>query len=376
MSDQPPRRLATIAANAAAAEARDSDIAPAWRPTTTFERRENQDYIYLRNGSPSFDPVETALAEMESGAACLVFGSGMAAAGAVFQALSPGDHVALPDVMYWSLRNWVRELAPRLNIELSFVATGDLGQLQAALKPGRTKLVWLETPANPMWTVTDIAAAADLAHGAGAKLCVDSTAATPVLTRPIELGADLVMHSATKYLNGHSDVLAGALITAAADEFWRQIQAVRKNGGAVLGSFEAWLLRRGLRTLVVRVDAASRNAMAIAEHFAAHPGVSRVLYPGLPDFPGHQVAARQMLGGFGGMLSVRVRGGFAAAARVAGATQLFRQATSLGGVESLIEHRAPVEGPDSPVPDDLLRISVGIEAVEDLIADLEQALAG
>ncbi len=376
MSDQPPRRLATIAANAAVSETRDSDIAPGWRPTTTFEMRENQDYIYLRNGSPSFDPAEAAIAELESGVACMVFASGMAAAGAVFQSLSPGDHVVLPDVMYWSLRKWLKELAPRLNIELSFVGTGDLGQLEAALKPGQTKLLWLETPANPMWTVTDIAAAADLAHAAGAKLCVDSTAATPVLTRPIELGADLVMHSATKYLNGHSDVLAGALITAHDDEFWEKIQSARKNGGAVLGSFEAWLLRRGLRTLVVRVDAACRNAMAIAEHFAGHPGVSQVLYPGLPDFPGHQIAARQMQGGFGGMLSIRVHGGFAAAARIAGATQLFRQATSLGGVESLIEHRGPVEGPDSPVPDDLLRISVGIEAIEDLIADLEQALAG
>ena len=224
--------------------------------------------------------------------------------------------------------------------------------------------------------MTDIAAAAEIAHGAGARLAVDSTAATPVLTRPIALGADLVMHSASKYLNGHHDVIAGALVPAREDEMWARIKAIRHLAGAVLGPFEAWLLLRGMRTLYLRVRACCLNAMALARHVEGHPAVAAVLYPGLPSHPGHAVAARQMRGGFGGMMSLRLRGGEAAAMKLLSRVRLFHSATSLGGVESLIEHRATVEGSDSNVPRDLLRLSVGIEDQGDLIADLEQALAG
>ena len=243
-------------------------------------------------------------------------------------------------------------------------------------QPGRTKLVWIESPANPTWLITDIAAAAEIAHRAGARLAVECTVATPILTRPIELGADIVMHSATKYLNGHSDVIAGALVTARHDELWERIMAVRAGNGAILGAFEAWLLLRGMRTLHLRVERCSRTAQAIAEHFAGHRRIVAALYPGLPDHPGHAVAARQMHGGFGGMLSIRVAGGERAAIATAARVTVWKRATSLGGVESLIEHRASIEGAGSPAPPDLLRLSVGIEDAGDLIGDLEQALAG
>jgi cystathionine gamma-synthase len=252
---------------------------------------------------------------------------------------------------------------------------GDL--VQAAMRPGRTRLVWVETPANPLWTVTDIAATAQIAHAAGALLAVDSTVATPVLTRPLALGADIVMHAATKYLNGHSDLLAGTLTTVADNAHWQRVRKLRAQLGGTLGSFEAWLLLRGMRTLHLRVRAASASAQRIAEHFAAHPQVAAVLYPGLADAPDHAVARQQMQGGFGGMLSLRVRGdagGEAAAIAVAAQTRIWKRATSLGGTESLIEHRASVEGAGTPAPPDLLRLSVGIEHVDDLIADLEQAL--
>ncbi|HET9762076.1 MAG TPA: PLP-dependent transferase, partial [Casimicrobiaceae bacterium] len=229
-------------------------------------------------------------------------------------------------------------------------------------------------PANPTWEITDIAAAAAVAREVGATVCVDSTVATPLLTRPLQLGAHVVMHSATKYLNGHSDVIGGALVTAADDVLWQRIRYVRAAGGSVLGPFEASLLLRGMRTLHVRLRAACANALAIAERFNGHPKLSHVLYPGLATHPGHAVAARQMHGGFGAMLSLRVAGGEAAARSFAARLRVFKRATSLGSVESLAEHRASVEGPDTPCPPDLVRLSIGIEHVEDLIADIEQAL--
>lgn len=354
-------------------------ISPPIHASTTFIRDADNQYrtgrAYARADNPAFDQAETLIARLEGGAQGALFASGMAAATAVFQALSPGDHVLAPQVMYWSLRNWLMGFATRWGLLVELVDMSDPATVRAALQPGRTRLVWIETPANPLWTVTDIAATAALAHAAGARVAVDSTVATPVLTRPLELGADLVMHAATKYLNGHSDLLAGVLVTKTDDDFWQRVRAVRAYVGGTLGSFESWLLLRGLRTLYLRVRCASGSAQRVAEHFAHHSHVEAVLYPGLRDSPGHAVAARQMQGGFGGMLSIRARGGELAAIATAANVQLWKRATSLGGTESLIEHRASVEGAGTPAPPDLLRLSVGIEHVDDLIADLEQALA-
>jgi cystathionine gamma-synthase len=276
--------------------------------------------------------------------------------------------------MYWALRAWLLGFASDWGLQVEIVDTTDLAALKAAMRPGKTALVWIETPGNPTLAVSDIAAAAAIAHEAGARLAIDSTVATPVFTRPLELGADIVMHSATKYLNGHSDIVAGALITRVADAWWEKMKLIRIQSGAVLGTFEAWLLLRGMRTLFPRVRVCAANAMAVAQHFRGHPLVEDVLYPGLTNFPGHAVAAKQMQGGFGGLLSIRVKGGERGAVATAANVKIWKRATSLGGVESLLEHRASVEGANSPAPPDLLRMSVGIEESSDLIDDFEQAL--
>ena len=359
---------------------RDGSVVPDVKPATTYARDADNaligDASYARDGSPSVKPAERLLARLEGGAAALLFASGMAAAAALVQALRPGDHLVAQRVMYWGLRNWLVEFCRDWGIGLDLVDAEDPEAIQAAVKPGETKLVWVETPSNPTWQVVDIAAAAEAAHAAGALLAVDSTVATPVHTRPLELGADVVFHAATKYLNGHSDVVAGALVTADPEaELWRRAAANRAHGGGILGPFEAWLLLRGMRTLYLRVPRQSAGALAIARFLQGHDKVAEVLYPGLESHPGHGTAALQMHDGFGGMLSLRVAGGRQAALRVVGACRHFIRATSLGGVESLIEHRASIEGPDSPVPDDLLRLSIGIEHVDDLIADLDRALA-
>ena len=353
-------------------------VAPVLHTSSTFLRDADNQYRsgrnYARADNPAYDQPEAVLAALEKGEDAMLFASGMAAAAAVFLALSPGDHVVVPKVMYWALRNWIAEFAARWGLAAEFVDMTDLAALRAAMRHGQTKLVWLETPANPLWDITDIAAAAEIAHEAGARIAVDSTVATPVFTHPLELGADLVMHSATKYLNGHSDLVAGALVTRTKDDAWERLAAVRRQIGGIIGSFEAWLLLRGMRTLFPRVRAASAGASMLAHRLAANPLVARVLYPGLPDFPGHEIAARQMTGGFGGMLSVRVKGGEPAAIATAAHVEIWKRATSLGGVESLIEHRASVEGPSTPCPRDLLRLSVGLEDPDDLAGDLEQAL--
>ncbi|MDY0240818.1 MAG: PLP-dependent aspartate aminotransferase family protein [Rhodospirillaceae bacterium] len=353
-------------------------IIPPIHPSTTFERDADLGYargrVYSRVDNPTYDAPADTLTALEGGSQTLLFGSGMAAATAAFQALSPGDHVVAPKVMYWALRAWLLGFATRWGLAVDLADMSDLEEVKAALRPGRTKLVWLESPANPLWSVADIAAIAALAHEAGARLAVDSTVATPVLTRPLALGADLVMHSATKYLGGHSDVVAGTLTTAARDDYWDRVRQVQAQNGGVLGPFEAWLLQRGMRTLFARVRWQCASALTLARTLAAHDGIVQVLYPGLEDFSGHDLAARQMQGGFGGMLSVRVKGGEAVAVAVAGRLRLWKRATSLGGVESLVEHRASIEGPTSPVPKDLLRLSVGLEAAADLIADFDQAL--
>lgn len=373
-------RPETLAAQALGRiDPRTGAIVPGIEPATTFLRDPDGGYrtgrSYARADNPTYEPVEALLNALEGGAASLLFASGMAAATAVFQALDPGDHVVVPRVMYWALRGWLMGPATRWGLAVEMVDTTDLDRLAVAVLPGRTKLVWLETPANPTWAVSDIAAAAEIAHHAGARLAVDSTVSTPVLSRPLELGADLVMHAATKYLNGHSDLLAGTLTTRREDGLWERLRAVRMQQGGVLGSFEAWLLLRGMRTLFPRVRQSCASAQALAEALVGHSVVTEVLYPGLASFPGHALAARQMHGGFGGMLSIRVRGGAEAAIATAAQVRLWKRATSLGGVESLIEHRASIEGPGSTAPENLLRVSVGLEHPDDLIADLEQALA-
>lgn len=355
-------------------------VIPPIHVTTTFIRDPDNQYrsgnIYARPDNETAREAERVIAMLEDAKAALVLGSGMSAALAVFLALKPGDHIVAPKVMYWALRNWLLNDAAEWGLRTDFVDTNDLGALHAAIRPKETKLLWLETPANPLWTITDIRAASEIAHRAGARVAVDSTGATPVLTRTLDYGADIVMHSATKYLNGHSDVLAGALATRSEDEFWARIKRVRAIQGMVLGPFEAFLLIRGMRTLHLRVKAASESAMELATRFSNHPAVREVLYPGLASHPGYAIAARQMRGGFGGMLSIRLRGGEAAAIAAAANVKLWKRATSLGGVESLIEHRASIEGQGTPCPADLLRLSTGVEDVEDLFRDLDAAMRG
>ncbi len=355
-------------------------IVPGVQMATTYAR--DQDYelrvpgiSYGRDKNPTYLVAEQVVAELEGGAGALLFSSGLAAAAALFHTLKPGDHVVAPVIMYHGLRDWLIQFCENWKVDIDyFDATVD-GALASTIKPDRTRIVWIETPANPTWDITDIAAAADLAHAAGARLAVDSTVATPLLTRPLALGADFVFHSATKYLNGHSDVIAGVLVAKEDDDQWHAVRFQRTFGGAILGPMEAWLLLRGMRTMHLRVQRSSQSAMTIARELEGHGRISRVLYPGLESHPGHAIATRQMQGGFSGMLSVLVDGDAAATRAVAARTRVFVPATSLGGVESLIEHRATVEGPNSPVAPNLLRISVGIENVADLIADLDQALS-
>ncbi|MGH7102173.1 MAG: trans-sulfuration enzyme family protein [Acetobacteraceae bacterium] len=358
-------------------------LVPPIHLSTTYIRDPDNQYrsgnVYGRPDNPTVREAEAIIAMLEEAASAMLFGSGMSAASALFLALAPGAgmraaHVIVPEVMYWGLRAWLVTDARAFGLEVEPVDASRPEAIAAALRPGETRLVWLETPANPLWTITDIAETARLAHQAGAVVAVDSTCATPVFTRPLALGADFVMHAATKYLNGHSDVIAGALAAARADELWARVRRTRTMLGQIVGPLETHLLIRGIRTLDLRVRAAAANAMALADRLARHPAVARVLYPGLASHPGHEVAARQMQGGFGAMLSIRTLGGETAAIATAAGVRLWKRATSLGGVESLVEHRASIEGAGSPAPPDLLRLSAGIEDAQDLIDDLDQAL--
>lgn len=372
-------RFDTVLAEAIAAIGDpDGAIVPALQPATTFERDAHHqlvgEHLYRRISSPTVTAAESVVATLDGGAGALLFSSGMAAVTAFFARLPRGARVLVPSVMYHGVQDWLRRLHDRGDVSLSIFDRLDASGLEEALD-GEVDVVWIETPTNPSWDVIDIRRAATATHAAGGELVVDSTVAPPVTTRPLELGADIVFHSATKYLNGHSDVTAGVLVTSSTDARWEELRALRTSHGSVLSPFDTWLLLRGLRTLGVRYRRASATALAIATHFLDHPGVHQVLYPGLPSHPGHEVAVRQMTGGFGGMMSIRVNGRAEVARNVAVATRIFTTATSLGGTESLIEHRASVEGPNSVVPDDLLRISIGLEDAADLVADLEQALA-
>lgn len=374
-------RPETIAAHALKAvdEATGAVVPPIYM-SSTYARDAN--YVpklrenYIRNGSPTLWQAEAAIAALEQGGEALLFASGMAAITTLCETIPHGAHVVAPDVMYYGTRDWLKRLEGLGRIRLTLFNPRNPKALAGSLRQGKTDLVWIETPLNPTWDVVDIAAAAQAAHAAGAILAVDATTTAAVTTRPLNLGADIVFHSATKYLNGHSDVLAGVLVAKEKTERWQQIAMLRTKMGTPLPPLECWLLMRGLRTLFVRYRQASANALAIARHFENHPNLEKVLYPGLPSHPGHAVAARQMTDGFGGMLSFLVRGGFDDAKNLCTRLKVIVPATSLGGVESLAEHRKTVEGPASPVPDNLVRLSIGIEHVDDLIADLGQALAG
>ena len=378
MSETMPRwKLRTIAAQALGViDPVTRAVVPPLHLSTTFIRDpDNQyraGYVYGRPDNATVRQTEAVIAALEGAREAALFASGMAAATTIVLALPQGSRIIASQVMYWAFRQWLMNEAARLGHRIDFIDTSNLPAVRAAAVPG-TALIYIETPGNPLWTISDIAAIADIAHGAGAMLAVDSTVATPVVTQPLRIGADLVMHSASKYLNGHSDVIAGALAVAAATSLWERIKSLRVQHGAILGPFEAWLLQRGLRTLDVRVKIQMESAMQLANRLGSHPEVADVLYPGLPSHPGHVIAARQMQG-FGAMLSIRLRGGERAAIATAGKVELWKRATSLGGVESLIEHRASVEGPGSPCPPDLLRLSVGLEDADDLLADLDQAL--
>jgi cystathionine gamma-synthase len=352
-------------------------LVPPIHLSTTFMRDPDNGYesgfVYGRSDNATVMQVEAILANLEGGDSALLFSSGMAAATALFLALEGPTHILAPEVMYWGFRQWLGEIS-RFGHSVSFVDTSDLAAVRAAVRPGKTGIFWVETPSNPLWTLTDIAAIADIAHNCGALVCVDSTVSTPLITRPIEFGADFVVHSATKYLNGHSDVIAGGIVAARESDYWQRVQTTRGQIGCILGPFQAWLLMRGIRTLDVRLREQSKSASLLASMLCLHPAISAVLYPGLEHHPGHDIAVRQMSGGFGGMLSVRLRGGERAAVDVASRVKVWKRATSLGGVESLIEHRASIEGPGTPCPADLLRLSVGLEDVEDLHMDLLESI--
>jgi cystathionine gamma-synthase len=352
-------------------------VTPAIHLSTTFEREVDgsfrKGYIYARDGNPNRDALEHSLTQLEAGADAAAFSSGSGATFAALQALSPGAHVIAPDDAYYGTRRLVRDVMGRLGLEASFVDMTNLDAVERAIRPGATHLVWVESPSNPLVRVVDICRVAELAHAAGALCACDNTWATPVITRPLELGADVVMHSTTKYLGGHSDVLGGVLIARRDDEFFQRVRAIQKGVGAIPSPFECWLTLRGIRTLPWRMRAHSSNAEQVARFLEGHRNVLAVHYPGLASHPGHAVAKRQMAL-FGGMLSVEVRGGRDAAMSLTGRLRIFTRATSLGGTESLIEHRASVEGPETRAPEGLLRVSVGLENAEDLIEDLERAL--
>ncbi len=378
MTDISPETLA--ARGALEADGSVHPVVPPLLAGTTYLRDQHyqlpaEQGSYIRLNNPGQQPAEQLLAKLEHGTAAALFASGTAAASAIVLALKPGDRIVVPRVMYSGLRDWLITFCERWGLTLAFYDGESIASLSEAVAQAPTQMVWLETPSNPMWDLTDIRAAAQVGKDAGAWVVVDSTVATPVLTQPLSLGADLVFHSATKYLNGHSDVIAGAVVTARDHELWQAVVQNRIQVGAVLGAFESWLLLRGMRTLFLRVRQACESALAIALFLEQHDKVSQVLYPGLPSHAGHQLAKQQMKNGYSGMLSVRIEGGAQAALQVAGACKVFLRATSLGGVESLIEHRRSIEGEDSPVPGDLLRLSIGIESVDDLKADLAQALA-
>jgi len=365
---------ATIAAHAAGAvDSQSGGVVPALQPSTTYLRDEDYslvrpDNIYSRSDSDNLRQAEEVLRRLEGAEDTLLFPSGMAAIAAVFRTLPNNGSAIVQSGIYWGTTAWIRDFCARRQIDLIEV---DADALLATCQTTKADLVFLETPSNPWLKTVDIRA---IRAATDATLVVDATAATPILMRGLDFGADIVMHSATKGINGHSDVLAGVLSTSTPNaQIWDMIRTDRKMAGAILGPFEAWMLTRAMRTLPLRVERMSQNAQALAEHLLAHDSVEDVFYPGLPSHPGHEIARSQMSGGFGSLLSVLVKGSKEDALRVVGKLQLFLRATSLGGVESLVEHRHTIE-PHTGIPENLIRVSVGIEDIGDLIADWNQAL--
>ncbi|HET9367172.1 MAG TPA: aminotransferase class V-fold PLP-dependent enzyme [Candidatus Udaeobacter sp.] len=343
--------------------------------STTFERDAEGTYsrgfMYTRNNNPNRQALEQGISALEGGAAAAAFASGTGASMSIFQALSPGDHVLAHVDAYYGTSRLLREIFQRWGLDISFVDMSDLGAAEEVLRP-KTKLAWMESPSNPLLKIVDLAAVAKIVHAAGA-ICVCDNTWAPTLQRPFDLGADLVLHSTTKYFGGHCDVLGGIVVSKVENDFFQRIRSIQYEGGAVPSPFDCWLILRGMRTVPWRMRAHSENAMGVADFLSRHRKVSRVHYPGLKSHPGHEIAAKQM-SMFGGMLSFEVTDGRDAAMSVAAKTKIFTRATSLGGVESLIEHRASIEGAGTTSPEGLLRLSIGLENAGDLIEDLNQAL--
>ncbi|MEY2545591.1 MAG: cystathionine gamma-synthase [Verrucomicrobiota bacterium] len=343
--------------------------------STTFERdidgAYSRGFMYTRNDNPNRHALEQGIAALEGGAAAAAFGSGTAAAMSILQTLSPNDHVLAHVDAYYGITRLIRDLFVRWKLEVDFVDMSDLAAIKKAMRPN-TKIVWTETPSNPLLKIVDLAAVSEMAHDAGA-ICVCDNTWAPIIQRPFDLGVDIILHSTTKYFGGHCDVLGGILVGKIDNDFFKAIRAIQYSGGAVPSPFDCWLILRGMRTLPWRMRAHCENAARVAEYLAQDRHVERVHYPGLTTHPGHDIAKKQM-SIFGGMLSFEVKGGRDAAMEIASKTKIFTRATSLGGVESLIEHRASIEGPGTTSPEGLLRLSIGLENADDLIDDLAQAL--
>ena len=346
--------------------------------TTTFTRDADGSYpkghMYSRNSSPNRDALEKGLAVLEGGAKAFAFGSGLAAVSAVFQCMKSGDHILMPAVGYYASMKLADEIMGPWGLQMSQVDMEDLDAVRSAIQPN-TKLIWVETPANPLLGISDIQAICTLAHLHGIFVGVDNTIATPILQNPICLGADIVMHATTKYIGGHSDVLGGAIIMREENDWSARIKRVQILMGATQNPLDCYLLARGLKTLPLRMREHSASALTLAQRLEKHIAIELVHYPGLPSHPQHELAKRQMPNGFSGMISIQIKGDEANARKVASGLKLFQQATSLGGVESLVEHRRSIEGPDSKTPGNLLRLSIGLEHVDDLWEDLNQALS-
>jgi cystathionine gamma-synthase len=372
-------RIETVAVHAGAeVDPSTGAVAPPIHPSTTFEREPDGSFphghIYSRSSAPNRSALEACLTALEGGAGAAAFASASAATSAIFQALSPGDHVVAPTDAYYGTGKLLREVFAGWGLASTFVDMTDVHAVESALRPN-TRLIWAESPSNPLWKITDLARIGAIAQAAGARFVVDNTTATPILQSPFKHGADLIVHATTKYLGGHSDVLGGAVVARERGPLLDRLRVLQTSGGAVPSPFDCWLVLRGIRTLPYRVRAHSEHALKVATFLASHPRVQTVHYPGLPSHPAHAVARRQMTM-FGGMLSVQVKGGADAAMAVAAKVRVFTRATSFGGTESLLEHRASIEGPGTTTPPNLLRVSVGLEHPDDLIEDLAQALGG